>query len=57
MLQATLVFQKRGRLGEKDAKGPQSRILDGVVRIGTRFAIVRQLRSMLVQDAFESIKV
>src|SRR5262249_34669790 len=57
VLQSTLVCQKRGRWGEKDAKGPQSRILDGVARIGTRFALVRQWRRMLVQDAFESIKV
>jgi hypothetical protein len=55
--QATLVCQKRGRWGEKDAKGPQSRILDGVSRLGTRLAIVRQWRSVSVQDAFEGIKV
>jgi hypothetical protein len=44
MLQPALVFQKRRRLGEKDAKGAQDGIVDGVLGVGTRFAMVRQVR-------------
>jgi hypothetical protein len=48
MLQPSLVFQKRWRLGEKDAKGAQSGIGDGVLGVGTRFAMVRQVREASV---------
>jgi hypothetical protein len=43
-VQPALVFQKRRRLGEKDAKGAQDGIVDGVLGVGTRFAMVRQVR-------------
>jgi hypothetical protein len=45
VLQPALVFQKRWRLCEKDTKGTQGGILDGVSGIGTLFAMVRQLRT------------
>jgi hypothetical protein len=48
MLQPALVFQKRRRLGEKDAKGAQGSIVDGVSGVGTRFAMVRQVRNASV---------
>ena len=43
MLQSALVFQKRRRLGEKDAKGAQGGILDGVLGVGPFVAMVRQV--------------
>jgi hypothetical protein len=57
VLQPALVFQKRWRLGEKDTKGTQGGLLDGVSGIGTLFAMVRQLRSLSVSDALEGIEV
>jgi hypothetical protein len=48
MLQPALVFQKRRRLGEKDAKGAQGGIVDGILGVGTRFAMVRQVRDSSV---------
>src|SRR6266571_7304450 len=56
VLQPALVLQKRRRLGEKDAKGTQGSILNGVSGVGTRFAMVRQLSSPSVQDALEDIE-
>jgi hypothetical protein len=44
VLKPTLVLQKRRRLGEKDAKGTQGGILDGVSGVWPLFAMVRQLR-------------
>ena len=57
VLQPALVFQKRRRLCEKDTKGTQDGILDGVSGIGTLLAMVRQLRSPSVYDALEGIEV
>jgi hypothetical protein len=48
MLQPTLVFQQGWRLGEKEAKGAQDGIVDGVLGVGTRFAMVRQMRDASV---------
>lgn len=48
MLQPALLFQKRWRLGEKNAKGAQGGIADGVLGVRTRFAMVRQVRDALV---------
>jgi hypothetical protein len=56
VLQPALVLQKRRRLGEKDTKGTQGRILDGVAGVGTLFAIVRQLSGPSVQDVLEDIE-
>jgi hypothetical protein len=43
-------------LGEKDAKGAQDGIVDGVLGVGTRFAMVRQVRETSGEDAFEGIE-
>jgi hypothetical protein len=56
MLKSALVFQKRRRLGEKDAKGAQGGIVDGVLGVGTLFAMVRQVSDSSVQDALEGIE-
>jgi hypothetical protein len=56
VFQPALVLQKRGRLGEKDAKGTQSGIFDVVPRVGTRFALVRQLTELTLQDVFAAVK-
>src|SRR5262249_36502228 len=56
VLQPALVLQKRRRLGEKDAKGAQGSILDGIAGVGTRFAMVRQLGGPSVQDVLEDIE-
>jgi hypothetical protein len=56
VLQPALVFQKRRRLGEKDAKGAQGGILDSVLCVGPLFAMVRQLSDPAVQDALEDIE-
>jgi hypothetical protein len=48
LLQPALIFQKRRRLGEKDATGAQGGILDSVLGVGTRFAMVRQVRDASV---------
>jgi hypothetical protein len=56
MVQPALVCQKRRRLGEKDAKGAQDGIVDGVLGVGTRFAVVRQVREASGQDALEGIE-
>jgi hypothetical protein len=56
VLKPTLVLQKRRRLGEKDAKGAQGGILDGVSGVWPLFAMVRQLSDPSVQDAPEGIE-
>jgi hypothetical protein len=56
MLQPALVLQKRRRLSEKDTKGTQGGILDGVSSVRTLFTMVRQLSSPSVQDALEDIE-
>src|SRR2546422_3576804 len=56
MLQPALVLQKRRRLGEKDTKGTQGGILDGVSSVRTLFTMVRQLSGPSVQDALEDIE-
>jgi hypothetical protein len=48
MVQPALVCQKRRRLGEKDAKGAQGGIVDGILGVGTRFAMVRPVRDSAV---------
>ena len=56
VLQPALVLQKRRRLGEKDAKGAQGGIMDGVSGVGPLFAMVRQVSEPSVQDALENIE-
>jgi hypothetical protein len=56
MLQPALVLQKRRRLGEKDTKGTQGGILDGVSSVRTLLTMVRQVRGSSVQDALEDIE-
>jgi hypothetical protein len=56
MLQPALVLQKRRRLGEKDAKGAQGGLLDGVSGVWPLFTMVRQLSDPSVQDAPEDIE-
>ena len=55
VLQPALVLQKRRRLGEKDTKGAQDGIVDGLSRVRTFFTMVRQLSGPSVQDALEDI--
>jgi hypothetical protein len=43
-------------LGEKDAKGTQGGIVDGVLGVGTLFAMVGQVSEAVVQNALEGIK-
>jgi hypothetical protein len=57
LLQPALVLQKRRRLGEKDAKGAQDGILDGVSGVWPLLAMVRQWSDPSVQDALEGIEV
>jgi hypothetical protein len=56
MLQPALVFQKRRRLGAKEAQGVQRGSVEGVLGVGTRFAMVRQGSDSSVQDALEGIE-
>jgi hypothetical protein len=56
VLQPALVLQKRYRWGEKDAKGAQGGILDGVSGVWPLVAMVRQVRNLSVQDALEGIE-
>ena len=56
VLQPPLVLQKRRRLGEKDAKGAQGGIVDGVSGVGPLCAIVRQWSHPSVQDILEDIE-
>src|SRR5262245_30469598 len=56
LLQPALIFQKRRRLGEKNTKGAQGGIVDSVLGVGTRFAMVRQVSEASVQDALEGIE-
>jgi hypothetical protein len=56
LVEPPLVFQKRRGLGEKDAKGAQGGIGDGVSGVGTHFAIIRQVRDASVQDALKGIE-
>ena len=55
-LQPALVLQKRWRLGEKDAKGTQGGILDGISGVWPLAAMVRQLSAPSVQDVLEGIE-
>jgi hypothetical protein len=56
LLQPALVLQKRRRLGEKDATGAPSGILDGLSCVGPLLAMVRQLSGPAVHDALEDIE-
>jgi hypothetical protein len=56
VLKPTLVLQKRRRLGEKDTKGTQGGILDGISGVGTLFAMVRQVSGLSVQDVLEDLE-
>jgi hypothetical protein len=51
-----LVLEKRRRLGEKDAKGPQGGILDAVTGVWPWFAMGRQGIDASVQDVLEVIE-
>ena len=55
-LQPALVLQKRWRLGEKDAKGAQGGILDGISGVWPLVAMVRQWSDPSVQDVLEGIE-
>ena len=57
LLEVTLVIQKRRRLSIKETKSAQGRVFDGVARIGSWFAMLRQMLDSLVQDAFERLEV
>jgi hypothetical protein len=48
VLQSALVLQKRWRLSEKDAKGAQDGILEGVSGVWPLFAMLRQLSDLAV---------
>jgi hypothetical protein len=56
MLKPALVLQKRWRLGEKDTKGTQGGILDGVSSIRPLLTMVRQLSGPSVQDVLKGIE-
>jgi hypothetical protein len=56
LLKLALVLQKRRRLGEKDAKGAQGGILDGIAGVWPLGTMVRQLSEPSVQDAFEGLE-
>ena len=56
LLQPALVFQKGRRLGEKDAKGAQGSIVEGISGVGTLFALVRQMSKATVQEALEGLE-
>ena len=56
MLQLALGLQKRRRLGEKDAKGAQGGILDGISGVWPLGAMVRQLSDPSVQEALEGLE-
>ena len=56
VLQPALILQKRRRLGEKDAKGTQGSLVDGVSGVGSLVAMVRQWSDPSVQDALEDIE-
>jgi len=56
VLQPALILQKRRRLGEKEAKGTQGSIVDGVSGVGSLVAMVRQWSAPSVQDALEDIE-
>jgi len=56
MLKPALVLQKRRRLGEKEAKGAQGGILDGISGVWPLGAMVRQLSDPSVQDALEGLE-
>jgi len=43
-------------LGEKDAKGTQGGIVDGLVGVGTLFAMLWQVSEVVVQNALEGIE-
>jgi len=51
-----LVLQKRRRLGEKDTKGTERGVWDGVTGVRPLFALIRQLSEPSVQEGLESIK-
>ncbi len=56
VLKPALVCPKRWRLGEKDAKGTQSGILEGVSGVGTLLVMVRQLLDPPGQDTLEEVE-
>jgi hypothetical protein len=56
VLPPALVLQKRCRWGEKDTKGAQGSICDGVSGVWPRFAMVRQVSDPSMQDALEGIE-
>jgi hypothetical protein len=56
VLQPALGRQKRRRVREKDAKGAQSGISDGVSGVRTRFAMGRQVSEPSVEDALERLE-
>jgi hypothetical protein len=43
-------------LGEKEAKGAQGGIVDGLLGVWPLFALVRQLCNPVVQDVLEGIE-
>src|SRR5206468_424605 len=55
-LKPALVLQERWRLGEKDAKGAQGGILDGISGVWPLLAMVRQWSDPSVQDVLEGIE-
>ena len=55
-LELTLILQKRGRLGQEDAKGTSGSVLYRVTGIGAGFTRVREVSAALVQDRLESIE-
>ena len=55
-LELTLILQKRGRLGQEDAKGTSGSVLYRVTGIGAGFARVREGNEALGQDRLEIIK-
>jgi hypothetical protein len=56
LLHATLVRQKRRRLGKEDGKRAQGRIFDLVGGIVTLAAMVRQLIEALMKDSYQIIE-
>ena len=57
LLQGALVISKRRRLGQEDAKGTESGILDTVSGVWPGFARIRQGIDVSMDDALESIEI
>jgi hypothetical protein len=55
-LEMALVLQKRRRLGEKDTKGTERGVWDGVTGVRPLLAMIRQLSEPSVQEGLESIE-